>query len=191
MQKVSIISGGIQYGDRMTLDLEKEEKQKEHYYNFWDYLSNPKFTSIELDNNKNEVKLTEKVNFTLDRYATFAGEEMIVPVNVFNRFTSIPSRIKERTQDIKVSRGYSDIDEVVIRIPETYKLNVLPEAIDYKTEYGHYKQSLEKINDTELLYKRELVLNEGVYEKEAYKDFRNFFKKISRSDQSKMILIKR
>jgi len=189
--KVSIVSGGTQYGDRMTLDLKEEEKQKEHYYKFWDYLSNPKLTSILLNNDKNEIVLSEKVDFTVNRYATFAGDEMIIPINVFNRFTSTPSRIKERTQDVKVSRGFSDIDKVVVKFPETYKTNVLPEPIDHKTPYGHYKQSIEKVSETELLYTRELVLNEGVYEKEAYKDFRNFFKKISRSDQSKMILIKR
>ena len=116
---------------------------------------------------------------------------MIVPINVFNRFNAIPSRIKERTQDVKVSRGFSDVDEVTIKIPDTYIVNVLPEPIDHKTPYGHYRQSIEKISDAELLYKREFVLNEGVYEKEAYEDFRNFFRKVSRSDQSKMILLKK
>jgi hypothetical protein len=41
-----------------------------------------------------------------------------------------------------------------------------------------------------LIYKREFVLNDGEFPKEAYSDFRNFHKEVSNQDNLKIALIK-
>ena len=49
---------------------------------------------------------------------------------------------------------------------------------------------MEIISENILKYKRELFLKSGNYPKESYDGYRNFWKSISKSDKSKIVLIK-
>lgn len=188
---IEIKSGGIQYGDRYHIALASETDQKKHYYNFWQHINNLDLERISLENDKEQIEFIEKIEFTAENYATFAGKEMLLPINLFNRYGAVPDRIKDRKLAVDISRGFSDWDEVEIKIPEGYTITAIPENVKLSSPYGEYTSSLEKLSEEVLVYKRYFNFHEGFYEKEAYTDFRKFIRSITRYDKQKIVLNKK
>lgn len=186
---VKLISSGIQYDNKYSIASKTREEQKEFYYNLWDYINNISLNEIEVENDRNAVVFTEKVNFTAERYVSFAGDEMLVPLNPFNRMSAVPKRYKERKFDFQIDRGFEDIDRVSISIPKDYILSELPEDVEILTEFGSYNLIYTRIEEG-LSYVRKLVIDDGLFPKEQYEDFRNFLKQVARQDKQKMILRK-
>ena len=83
-----------------------------------------------------------------------------------------------------------DVDEVEIKFPSVYRIESLPENIDINNKFGHYKLKFEVIDEETLLFKREFVVDDGEFPKEDYDAFREFYKEVSRLDNSKIALIK-
>ena len=187
--EVGMSSGGIQYKNRSALDKNNDDERKKYYYNFWDYINNLQLEDLTINNNKIDAVFVEKISFTARNYATFAGKEMIVPINVFNRFSAIPSVTNERTQDVAVARGFSDTDITEIIIPSDYAVQYMPENYTLDTKFGRYAIAFEKISENTLSYKRSLILNEGAYDKSTYKEFRSFLREVASNDKQKMILV--
>jgi len=181
---------GMQYDDRYTLTNKTLKERKKHFLDYWNYIPNMTIGDLVLENDKKNIRFSEKINFEAEHYATFAGEEMLVILNVFNRFTYVPDRYSSRKYGVHLDEGFVDDDEIVITIPPSYSLKFIPEGISFNSPFGSYKISVEKQSDSEVIYKRKLELKEGDYPKEAYKAFRSFLKKVNRTDNAKMVLIK-
>lgn len=188
--EVEIQSGGIQYNDRYHVGKQIESDQKKYYYGFWDHINNMKITSIDIENDRRNIVMNEKVVFTADSYASFAGEEILLSLNAFNRYTSIPKRYKERNLELQIDRGFVDADEVMIAIPTSYKLPDTFENIHIESEFGVYDVSFDRIDDNNIRYTRKFSMYEGTFPKEKYKEFRSFVRKVVRYDGQKIALTK-
>lgn len=188
--QVEMSSKGIQYDDRYLVENHIEKDQKDYYYDFWDYINNMEIQSIVVENNKNEVILTEKVMFKADNYASFAGDEMLVSLNAFNRSTYIPKRYRNRKYDVRIDRGFVDIDSVRIAIPKEYGLPESIEDIHVESEFGTYDVKYTLGQDNTITYNRKYIFKDGEFPKEKYNDFRKFLKTIARYDSQKIVLTK-
>lgn len=188
--KVEIQSGGIQYNDRYHVEKQIDSDQKKYYYGFWDHINNMKITSIEIENDRRNIVMNEKVTFTADSYASFAGDEILLSLNAFNRYTSVPKRYKERNLELQIDRGFVDEDEVMITIPASYKLPDTFDNIHVESEFGVYDVSFDRIDDNTIQYTRKFSMYEGTFPKEKYKEFRSFVRKIVRYDGQKIALTK-
>ena len=69
-------------------------------------------------------------------------------------------------------------------------MDAKPNDVVIKTKYGIYKLELEVINSNKIKYKRSYLLNNGLYEKGEYEEFRIIKEQISRIDNSKIVLKK-
>lgn len=187
---VHIESGGLQYGDRYSLVHKDEKDKKKYYYRFWEYLNNVTFDSIELTNDRDNVQFTEDVAFKVSNYASFAGEEMLIPINLLNRYTAIPDRIKDRRLPVTISRGFSDTDEVKITLPEGFGIVAMPENLELETPYGKYSLVFKKESNTTISYIRTFELLEGNHEFDTYGDFRKFMRQVVKNDQQKLVIKK-
>lgn len=141
-------------------------------------------------NNKESAELQEEVTFTAKNYGSFAGEDMLLSLNVLNKFSQQPSKSRSRKHDIEISRGFYDNDEVLINIPSSMVVKELPEDVAIDNEYGKYNYSVTRKGENELVYKRTFILNEGSYSKENYEDFRKFLKSVVKHDNQKIIVNK-
>jgi hypothetical protein len=79
---------------------------------------------------------------------------------------------------------------VVINLPENYDLEAIGEPRSMKTKFGTYTLKIEKINEKQLKYTRELVVYRGLYSVADYESYRKFRKKISQLDHLKIVLTK-
>jgi len=89
-----------------------------------------------------------------------------------------------------IERGFYDQDEYEIQLPEGFSIESLPENKEIETKFGVYKMSLEKINDSQIIYKRSLEINKGNYPKEDYKAYRSFRRKLAKADKTSFVLNK-
>lgn len=187
---VQMESDGIAYDRRRALQNLDPSKQQEFYIGYWDYIDNKKIGAVEIEEDKENIRLSEKVSFSSDSYGSFVNDEMMIPINILSRFTSVPKRYKNRETDFAVYRGAVMEDEIQIQLPGGYSLKELPEPVKFDSEFGSYESWLEKKSDSQLVYHRKVTLIPGKFKNDQYKAFRQFRRKITRNDNQKLLLSK-
>ncbi|MEM6684580.1 MAG: DUF3857 domain-containing protein [Bacteroidota bacterium] len=188
---VSIKTQGIQYDNRYYIaDYSDVEKDK-YYKSYFQTVDNVNIDNIKLNNDKKTIEFTEQVAFNADAYGVSTGDRMLFAPNAFNRLGSIPDRYRNRKFPLEIRRGYYDTDAYEIKLPSDYKIEAVPEDVTYETKFGSYSFSITQKDDQTLQYKRMIKVNDGLYPKEEYKNYRKFIKKIVKYDGSKIVLIKK
>jgi len=189
--KVDMISSGTQFDNHLGFESLSDKKLDKQYKEFWDNINNMAISKMKAVNNKKEGKFEESVSFTASNYGAISGERMLFPINAFNVNSYIPKRIRNRKLPVEITRGYYDEDVVEVTLPSAYKIEAIPDNINIDTTYGTYKLTIEKLSENKLKYTRQFLLKGGNYPKEAYKEYRDFRKKVAKSDKSKIVLIKK
>lgn len=186
--QVELVSRGLQYDWRYLTKLKSVKDQKLYYKEYWDYITNVNITSIDLADDKNIPVYTEKIEVNSTSYSSKAGSRLLITPNVFNRDTDNVPKYDNRKTALVISRGFIDVDEYIINIPEGYNLNKIPEKKIVETIFGSYSWELEKIDESQIKFKRRLKINDGEYPKEQYEAYRVFKAKIKNIDKSKIVL---
>lgn len=185
-------SGGTRYDYRLKNIIGEEEKERKIFYkNYWDYINELKVDKIQLKNDRDKIIIEENVEVTAPSYLVEAGDKMLFAPNIFKRSTSIPSKYSKRKLSFAIDRGYVNEDEFTIQLPENLSCESLPQPKEITTKFGVYKVVLEKISDSQIVYKRTLEIFKGEYPKEDYKAYRSFRRKIAKSDKSSIVLNKK
>lgn len=184
---VSSNSYGTQYGQHEGIQTETLKDQKLHFKNYWSYINNLEINSIEYTNNKDSIVFTENLLVKATKYASKTGDRLLIKPNFFNRVEVAPKRYVKRKLPFEVERGFTDVDEYEIEIPNTFEVEAMIEPVSIKNKFGEYVVSVDKEGE-KLIYKRKFILNKGSYLKEEYKEFREFWLKIIKHDNSKIVL---
>ncbi len=188
--KSEIESRGSQYAKKVGLEKYIPVETEKFYKDYWSNIPNLKLLSTKFENNKNEVKCTENVSVSGEGYGKFSGNSFIFNVNAFNMYQTNVRRVRGRKLPFEIDRGFVDSDETAIKIPENFRIEFLPPKVEIKSKFGNYKSEIIKIDDNNFVYKRTLVVNRGLFPKEEFDDYRQFFEDVSRNDNAKIILIK-
>ena len=186
----TLSSKGIQYNDKYWLEYETERDLDKHYKNRWNYINNMSIDAMSIVNDKDRIVFNETLSFKAANYTKVVANGMLLTVNALNRNTHIPDRYRSRKLPLLIKRGFKDVDEVEITLPKNYRVESLPAKKVIENKFGSYLSEVVAKNETTLIYKREFVLNDGEFPKEAYSDFRNFYKEVSKQDNLKVALIK-
>jgi len=134
------------------------------------------------------VVFTENIILESNQYATKNGNRLMVPVNAFNKFSSIPNRYKKRVTPFHIARGFEDQDEIVVTLPEGCDIEAIPENTNITSKFGQYSSQYE-LKGNQLHFKRIFTSNEGSFTKEDYEEFRKFREQVTRNDNAKMVLL--
>ncbi|GAA3596954.1 DUF3857 domain-containing protein [Flavivirga amylovorans] len=188
---VNVNSKGIQYDDKYWLETETERDLDKHYKKRWKYINTIKINSMHIANNKETIEFIEDVSFQATNYSKKLGDRMLLTVNALNRNTEIPDRYRNRKHPLKIRRGFKDVDEVEIKLPQDYKVESKPDNKTIENKFGSYKAEVIVKDDNTLIYKREFVVKDGEFPKEDYDAFRTFYKEVNKQDNSKIALIKK
>jgi hypothetical protein len=188
---VTIETYGTQYAEKVRIETllptEKEAKLKE----YWDNIANLKLIKTEFTNNKEKISFTEKIDLSAENYAKPSANNLIFVVNAFNQYQSNLKRIRNRKTPFQIQRGFLDIDETTITLPNEYALESIPQNYELKSKFGEYKTEIVKQSETNLRYKRTLFIKKGIYSKTEYEDYRQFLDQIARNDNAKIVLLKK
>ena len=185
------ISKGLQYENRYGLVVLNESDVDRYYKNRWGYINGFSILDYEFVNNRDSIVFTEKLSFELPNYGVSVGDNYLLAPNVFNQFTEIPPQIRNRTQNLRIRHGFLDDDVVTIDIPSDMIIESLPEAIHIENKFGTYEVTYSQLSEQRLEYRRKFLLNRGEFSPDAYQEYREFLRTVSRSDQTKILLTKK
>jgi hypothetical protein len=188
--EVEMLSKGIKYDARFFIESLSEIDKETYYKNYWKYINNISFESIENINDKESILYKEKIHFKAVNYGNVVEDRLLVCLKAFNKNIYIPDRYRNRTMPLKINRGFVEMDSVMIEIPSGFKVEALPTPIELNTKFGVYQMSITVQNEYALIYKRKFLLNDGDFPKEDYNAFRDFYMEVSRYDNAKVSLIK-
>ncbi len=189
--KVIIETFGIQYDQRFHLADRPKEDIEKHYKKYWNNINNLKIKSYQLQNNRNDIVFSEDVVITASNYASKSGERIFFRANAFNKNGFIPDRYRDRKFPLEIQRGFFDEDEYIIQLPAGYIVEAIPDDKQIDNEFGSYQVAYElKEEKNQLVYKRSLLINEGLFPKEKYNEYRDFRKKTASFDNAQIVLIK-
>tara|TARA_B110000046_G_scaffold186037_1_gene231684 strand:+ start:3767 stop:5680 length:1914 start_codon:yes stop_codon:yes gene_type:complete len=186
------VSKGLQYDDKYNYeDLTEEELIKNYKSNVWSYNNNLEVNSVAIENDKENVIFTEDLNVSIKNYAAINQGEYLFRVNVFNKIGYVPKRYRTRKLPLKISQGYKDIDDLIIKIPDGYSLSNLPETKELSTKFGTYKITFTKVDETTFKYQKIMLIKEGVYSKEDYKKYRSFRRSVAKYENLRIAIAKK
>ncbi|MGY5355368.1 DUF3857 domain-containing protein [Wenyingzhuangia sp. IMCC45467] len=186
---LNIVSKGIQYNDKYHYNL-WSEKDIDRYYKLgrWSYNNNLSIINYEFINNKDSIAFTEKLKVDIERYAPFMGKEMMLRMNIFNKFRQFPKATKNRKHPFELSRGFIDVDTMLLKLPQNFIADAVPNNKVIDTKFGTYKVSVLKVDEQNLKYIRSFYLKEGEYPKEEFNAYCDFIEEIKKYDNLKIVL---
>lgn len=177
----------LKYDNIFSLLIESKEEQKKALYETID-IPSIIINDFEFSQFKEKIPKAELVmTIHLNNYASVSGKRLFLPANLMNKRTYVPKEIENRRTKVVLSYAYYDADTIVYNIPESYKVEHVPENIDIRSEFGHYN-TIFLYTDTTVIYIRSLKMNKGEYPVESYPELVGFFKDIVNADKSKIIL---
>ena len=188
---LSIASKGSQYDNVCRKEALSNEERQDHYKEYFQNISNLKLDNIRLVNDKKAVCFTQEVSLSAAGYASASNDKLLFVPNAFNRDLSTPKRYRNRENSLEIRRGYYDMDEIAITLPEGYQVESLPDPFELVTQYGECRTSIAKNKDNTLTYKREVLLKNGHYGNSEYEGYRLFREQIARNDNAKVVLTKK
>ena len=181
---------GIQQNSPSQLAEYNEELRKRFLYKTLN-ISNFEIKNLSIERKKGRLPSTLiKMNLDIPNLASVSGKRLFVPINTLTKWTTIPTVDSLRKSEVQADpRGFSEIDEVTITLPEGYKNESQFTPIIIQSLFGSYSLSA-TIENNKLLIKRKLVINNQIQPKEKYTTLVDFFKSITKADKSKIVLIK-
>ena len=131
----------------------------------------------------------EKLNVSVDHYATISGKRLFVVPNVITRFNRKLRGEEERRYDIILDMAFTDIDNVEIIIPPGYKTESTPQDLTLDTKFGRYKSSV-RLMENKIIYTRTLEHTSGKFPKSDYNELLKFYDAVFKADRNKIVLVK-
>ncbi|HLN73285.1 MAG TPA: DUF3857 domain-containing transglutaminase family protein [Prolixibacteraceae bacterium] len=133
--------------------------------------------------------LNLNLNLDLPHYATLMGDRIILKLNQSNVITQVPRFVRKREFEVEIKREQLENDTITYQLPEGYRVESLPPAIEITNDFGYY-QCTAAMRDGNLVLIRQMELYKGTKSPERYNEFREFMEKMAAADNAKCVLVK-
>ncbi|MFN7747872.1 MAG: DUF3857 domain-containing transglutaminase family protein [Cyclobacteriaceae bacterium] len=151
----------------------------------------PSFTvkSFSMSAKKSEIPTsTVLADIELRKAATINGKRLFITPNIFGRFAYVPEKLEVRKNPVVRNAAYVDTDTIVVKVPQTFHPEFVPTTVSIKTRFGEYWADYKVENNT-VYYIRRLKMLDGEFPPESYSELVEFFKSISKADNTKMVFV--
>jgi hypothetical protein len=188
--KITAVYRGLQYEDVEGFETRSIQDMKDFFIK---KIKSPSATitkisySYQKDHDPHSV---ENAELSLRSFATHAGNRIFLPFSILTYGNPDLNRLSTRKTPLYFRRSSIDSDTIEIHLPAGYSVESLPESADIPTQFGHYKLVPIKKDDM-ITFIRTFEIKEGRYPPESFTEFTTYLQKISKSDKSNAVLIKR
>jgi transglutaminase-like putative cysteine protease len=128
------------------------------------------------------------LNLSLRKFANVTGKRIFLVPNLMNRVNYLPEKIENRKTKVVRKNSYTEIDTIAYHLPEDVYPEFVPEPTSIKSVFGTYEVAY-KLEQGALLYVRKLVTNKGTFPAESYTELADFYKKITKADNTKIVFL--
>lgn len=118
------------------------------------------------------------------------GTVNLLPLNLMNKLTDIPDKVRNRKNELCIRRSYMENDTISYLLPPTLQASDLPEPIKINSIFGSYNIEVKK-EGKNIVFIRQFMLRKGVHPVEEYENFREFLGNISTNDGVMLVLNKK
>lgn len=145
--------------------------------------------SFKFENHKAKIpSASVTLDLSLRKLASVSGKRLMLTPNLMNRNKFIPEKLETRRTEIVEDVGFIDYDTIVYRIPDEIYPEVLPQPSKFSSRFGEYEANY-KIDQGLVVYTRKLKINKGRFPASTYNEFVDFYKSISRADNTKLVFL--
>jgi hypothetical protein len=106
------------------------------------------------------------------------------------RRTYVPKEVSERLSPIRFIYPYHDIDSIIYKIPQGYKIEGLPDEMNLSSSFGNFSSKVSEYGDGEILYVRSIEVKNYQVPAQNYNEYRKFFTDVVKSDRTQVVLVK-
>jgi len=131
---------------------------------------------------------TVTLDLSLNRFATVSGKRLFMTPNLMNRISFIPEKVEDRKTDVYRKNAYTHLDTIRYNLPEELYPEFLPETINIQSRFGEYHATF-TLDQGKVVYTRKVVMKKGVFPPDSYNELIDFFKKISKADNTKLVFL--
>lgn len=185
-------SYGVSYSGIFRIQNRTNKDQKAYYRNEWGKLQNIQFENISFEDDKRKIEFLEKLEFSGTNLATKAGSRLLVPLNFIQQENFSIAKNLNRQRPLRVKRGRTYKDEFIFQIPKGFEIEALPESRTLTSEFGNFSIKIEAANNEgsgEIKVNRSLVIKEGLWSENKYKDFKFFVNHINHLNSLKAVIV--
>jgi len=178
---------GLQYENLRSIYYDGPEDQKKHLYKS---IKLSDFTIDKLIIEQEKKRIPESsltLELDIKQYLSKTGDHLFMPLNLMNRKTYIPKKLKERKNPIVLDYPYCDTDTITYTLPTNMTVENLPRAANLETEFGKYNAKIE-VKENIVTYIRNYEMFTGRFTPDKYVALRKFYKSVARADNGKLIL---
>ncbi|MDB5087869.1 MAG: hypothetical protein JWR09_1863, partial [Mucilaginibacter sp.] len=122
-------------------------------------------------------------------YATVDNGKFYFLLNPANRENDVPKQLHNRQNNVNITRGSTEVDEVTYTLPAGYRLEKKPLNVNLNKAFGNFTVTME-LKGNKLIYKRKFQLIGGTYDKEVYQDLVDFYQSVVDADEYNVVLVK-
>lgn len=151
----------------------------------------PKFDLQDYDVNHltENFNLPVEIHFkgTIDRYGISSANRIFINPNLLVRqsIADIPEET-ERKFPVDLGFAFTEIDSIIIALPDGYVLEAAPDTLMLKTNFGSFRSG-SVIEDGKIKFKRELIVYQRYIPVIEYDQYISFMKNVIKSDQAKYV----
>ena len=168
----------------------KEPKdQKEYLYESLD-IANPEIINYTYRQpDKNQPKIIEEVNFTVNDLMASGGEKLFLTLNLMNKRSFVPEVTENRLTDFRLQMNYTDTDHISYQLPANYKVEFIPKDILISSNFGEYSIKT-SVSGNKITYIRTQKMFSKQYPASRFQELVDFYKSIYKADKQKAVLTK-
>ena len=144
------------------------------------------FTVLDKPDKIPSIQIDMELN--LPRYASSSGKRIFFAANLMNRSLVVPTKSEKRRTPIVIRNGYTSSDSISFHFPESFRHELLPPVVHLETKFGEYHSEI-KIDDRGLHYIRRMKIIKGHFPPDAYDEYVDFYRKINKADNAKVVLL--
>jgi hypothetical protein len=131
--------------------------------------------------------LSAKFSIELPNFGASTGQRLILPLDIFASRTHLAFQHDKRKYPVYFSYPYQEYDQVFFELPAGYQVEKLPAKGKEMSEYGRYATAWVQQGHT-LVMERRFAMDWFYFQPNQYTGLKDFFNKVSNSDQENAIL---
>jgi hypothetical protein len=136
---------------------------------------------------KTDTPLIANFQIDIPAYAVVSGRRLLVPVSLFLAKQKNVFQSPERKYPVYYPYPFSEVDTVVIKLPEGVAVESFPESQSAKPAFAQYTNT-GKVVDQQIIASRSLAVKQFLFQPEAYPKLREFFGTVHAGDEAQTVL---
>lgn len=157
---------GSQLDNHYQNIFQNPQEQRRNLANWYD-INGIRFSKVQYETSfEDTLQVSESLDLNIRNYIVNTGGFVILQPNVFNKSPVIPAS-RNRTNDVYINRGYTDIDVIHFILPVDYEQEIAPVYKKVESPMVEYEFKITIDNGMITSYRR-FQLREGTYPPDTY-----------------------